>query len=202
LRIKRPEKRQDVGSYDSYPNNLDTVLHVNDPEGLNYDENGELVAVFYYHGIDVKQWVFAPSTTLVQQSIQLTAANMLSNGHINPGPGSTGHPRHLFDSHDAMWHWHWGPCWDDLNYAVMAFDTSHTPYFTQPLTPAECQARAPSTSARQGWVPGFNMLHVWLYKLNPCGTFAGTHPHVWEDAMEEPMVTTHAEWFQKMGLSF
>lgn len=66
----------------TYVNNLDSVLHVDDPEGLNYDENGELVAVFYYHGIDIRRWVLDPSAqaTLVQQSIALTAENMLTGG--------------------------------------------------------------------------------------------------------------------------
>jgi hypothetical protein len=186
----------------TYVNNLDTVLHVEDPEGINYDENGNLVAVFYYHGVDIKRWVLDPSSraALTQQSIALTMENMVTNGHITPGPGSTGHPRHLFQSHDAMWHYHWGPCWDNLDYARMSFDVNHTPFFVQPQTPGECQSRATSTTSRQGWVPGFNMLHVWLYKLNRCGVFAGTDPDVAQDAMPEPMLYTVMEFFHKMGI--
>ena len=51
-----------------------------------------------------------------------------------------------------------------------------------------------------GYIPAFNMLHVWLYKLNPCGTFAGTHPHLAVGHMPEPSFRSTSEWFEGMGI--
>lgn len=181
----------------THENRLDDHLEVAAPEGLNYDENGELIAVFFYHGIDVKDWVLAnlvgdqaAVNALFNQSVHLSSVSAATGGMLP----------HLFDSPDALWHQHWGPCWDGLDYLQMAFDPTIVPQFSQPLFPQECAAQGQETGRRPGWIPAFNMLHVWLYKLNPCGIFAGTHPDVAVGFPEEPMVRPRSEWFQGMGI--
>lgn len=180
----------------NYENILDGNLEIGAPEGLNYDENGELVAVFYYHGINVKDWVFANQSgnaawiqQLFGQSVQMGMHSAMSGGM---------HPM-LYASHEAMWHQHWGGCWDGLDYIAMFFNPLIVPIFNQPLFPAECAARV-TEGSRQGYLPAFNMLHVWLYKLNPCGTFAGTHPHLSMGYPEEPLTRSLDMWFTMMGL--
>lgn len=180
-----------------YENILDGHANVHEPEGLNYDENGNLVAVFYYHGIDVKNWVFAnqrgDETTiqaLFHQSVHMSALSAASGG-IYP---------QLYDSDEAIWHQHWGPCWDGLDYVQMAFDPTIVPGFDQHMLPDECVLQGELTGRRQGWAPAFNMLHVWLYKLNPCGVFAGIHPHVSVGFPEEPIARPLPQWFEIMGI--
>jgi hypothetical protein len=180
-----------------YENVLDGHLNIAEPEGLNYDENGNLVAVFYFHGIDVRQWVFANSAdeeavveVLFQKSVEIAVQSAVSGG-VYP---------QLFDSDEALWHQHWGACWDGLDYIDMAFDPTIIPIFNQHMFPQECAAQGESSDRRQGWIPAFNMIHVWLYRMNPCGLFAGTHPHVSEGYPEEPTARPLAEWFHGMGL--
>ena len=181
-----------------YENVLDGQVNAAEPEGLNYDENGNLVAVFHYHGIDVKEWVFAnqlgDDTTvqaLFQESVHRSALSAASGG-IYP---------QFYDSSEAIWHQHWGPCWDGLDYIPMAFDPTIVPGFNQHMLPEECALQGEISGRRQGWIPAFNMIHVWLYKLNPCGVFAGIHPHVSVEFPEEPMVRPLPEWFDIMGIA-
>lgn len=47
--LVRPDGTMDP----DYENILDETVDPLEPEGLNYDENGNLVAVFHYHGINV-----------------------------------------------------------------------------------------------------------------------------------------------------
>lgn len=186
----------DGGLDPNYENISDGDLVIGEPEGLNYDENGNLVAVFYYHGIDVKDWVFvneagdeAAIGAMFQQAVQMTMHSAMS-GSVEP---------YLFDDEHASWHQHWGSCWDGLDYISMYSNVEQEPFFNQAMFPQECSARE-SENQRQGYLPGFNMLHVWLYKLNPCGLFAGTHPDVSTAFPEEPQARELSHWFSAMGL--
>jgi len=76
------------------------------------------------------------------------------------------------------WHSHAGLCiteQDNGSGAKFVLD-QHTSF-------TECQA-IPNTQAYNIWVNVW-MLHVWLFDLNPGGTFAGMHPCVDPDAPSE-----------------
>lgn len=182
----------------NYENTLDGHVNIAEPEGLNYDEHGNLVAVFYFHGVDVRDWVIANQVgdqpaiqAMFQQSVQTSSFSAASGGIYPP----------LYDSNEAIWHQHWGPCWDGLDYLQMAFDPTIVPVFNQHVLPDECTFKGEISGRRQGWAPAFNMLHVWLYKLNPCGVFAGIHPHVAVGFPQEPTARPLPEWFDMMGLA-
>lgn len=179
----------------NYENVLDGTLEIDTPEGLNYDPDGKLVAVFYYQGIDILSWVFTPVGTPAWYS--LFNASVLAGLQ---GAGMHGGLPPFFDSEDENWHQHWGGCWDNLDYPAMTFNTNIVPQFNQHVFPAECAARATDPSVRQGWIPAFNMLHVWLYDLNPCGTFAGIHPHVSESYPPEPEARPLAHFLAALGI--
>ncbi|HEX8613238.1 MAG TPA: hypothetical protein VF800_18265 [Telluria sp.] len=132
------------------------------PEGLNYDANGRLWAVFYYSG---------PSPTGLK-------------GEKYP-PGDAFVPfAHLFGEGFAgdtdVWHHHNGACFTGLNYEHPTLDARKLT-FRQGLSPKECLpasavARGLPVSANVKWTPQFHMLHAWIYELNRCGTFAHAHP--------------------------
>ena len=128
---------------------IDYAFDHADPEGLNYGADGDLWAVFYYNG---------PGPTN-------TDPDDIFNPFAMAPEGFTG-------DHD-MWHHHAGSCFGGLDYANPSYDPT-TLDFHECTTPAECFAITGSTSTV--WNPKFHMLHLWLYKLNPCGTFAGAHP--------------------------
>ncbi|MFB9244661.1 hypothetical protein IV454_15445 [Massilia antarctica] len=132
------------------------------PEGLNYDARGHLWAVFYYSG---------PSPTRL-------------NGEKYP-PGDSYVPNlHAFDEGFAgdtdVWHHHNGVCFTGLNYEHPTLDASKLT-FRQGLSPKQC---LPASAIAKGlpvatdvkWTPQLHMLHVWLYELNRCGTFADADP--------------------------
>ncbi len=181
----------------NYENIQDGNLSIGEPEGLNYDEDGNLIAVFYYHGINVKDWVFANESG-DQAAIGALFVESVTQSSISAASGGM-YPM-LYASHEALWHQHWGGCWDGLNYLAMAFYPQIVPLFNQHMFPQECAAQGIPTGRRQGWIPAFNMMHVWLYKLNPCGTFAGTHPHASEGFPEEPTARPLEHWFMGMGI--
>lgn len=181
-----------------YQNSQDGILEIAKPEGLNYDENGNLIAVYYYHGIDVKELVLASLGGDIPR-VQELFGEAIVNSMTSAMSGGTWPP--LYDSPEALWHQHWGACLDDLDYAAMSFDTSHQVFYSENYEIGECLARVKAGS-RQGYTTAFNMIHVWLYKLNPCGIFAGTHPHAsmgyQEEGAYDPRTT--AEWFELLGL--
>lgn len=138
------------------------------PVGLNYASDGALWGIFYYIG---------PSGSR-------------EDGSVYP-------PRHTFrpfsqapegfEGDDDAWHWHAGTCFVGLDVNNPSLDPADYE-FLERLSPSECAARAREASGGQiqepSWVPQFHMLHVWLYELNPCGTFAGAHPELDIDAAD------------------
>lgn len=171
----------------TYPNTIDGNLSITQPEGLNYDPDGNLVAVFFIRTIDVRQWIFATDRDpLIQEAMDLVYR---------------GAPPHIFNSADEMWHEHYGACWNGLDYPAMSLDPSIVPIFTQHLTMQECAQYAAETQQTDipkfGWLPAFNMIHVWLYRLNPCGLFANTLPALAVGYPEEPFPFTFEEWYAK-----
>ncbi len=203
---------------EAWDNISDELVEVRLPEGLNYDENGNLVAVFYYKGIDVADWVRSnrklflcqsgaitdlTACSYVQQSVQqMTLQAFGSVGlMLDPAthtPMDMG-PPHLdyFSDGDGseMWHQHLGACWDNFLYEAMQVNPEHTPIFDQMLTPSECSAQL--TTPYRGYIPAFNMLHLWIFKLNRCGLFAGTDEDVSPLAEPEPVAydKTRLEFF-------
>lgn len=129
---------------------IDYAFDHTDPEGLNYSAGGDLQAVFYYVG---------PGPTD-------TDPDDIFNPFAETPEGFTGH-------HDG-WHHHAGSCFIGLDYTNPTYDWTELD-FHECTTPTECYTMAGTTPVV--WNPKFYMLHLWLYKLNPCGTFAGHHPH-------------------------
>ncbi len=124
-------------------------VQLEDPEGLNYTPAGELVAVFYYHGAG-----FTGSA----------ADGTLAEDPFNPYAMA---PEGFTGDHDG-WHHHIGACLGGVDYLDPTYDASELS-FTECVPAWECPAGT-------RWNPKFHMLHLWLYKLNPCGKFAGHHP--------------------------
>lgn len=138
---------------------LDYTFEADNPEGLNYDENGELWAVFHYAGANPD-----PANGPGWNPFAMAPA------------GYTGH-------HD-MWHHHAGACFIGLDYDDPEMDSDNLG-FHECIGPGQCGMMAyMSGTSDFRWNPKFYMLHVWLYKLNPCGLFAGEHPDIMSDATE------------------
>lgn len=185
-----------------WENTSDTNLDLSEPEGLNFDENGELAAVFFYHGTNIRDWVLVNAAEAQQPTPQGQAAiAAMAQESLNESMQSAmsgGMYPMIFNTHEALWHQHWGGCWNNLDYVAMSFNPAHEPQFINHTLPAECHVLSPNTN--NGWLPAFNMLHVWLYKLNPCGTFAGTHPHISQNFPEEPDYREGEMWFHMMEM--
>lgn len=147
---------------------LDYTFNPGRPEGLNYDASGRLWAVFYYVG---------PSPTRL-------------DGTKYP-PGDSYKPFSQapegFCGEADVWHHHAGGCFKGLNYEQPTMDPAMLS-FREGLSPQQCLASCavqkglPVTSNVK-WTPEFHMLHAWIYALNPCGTFAGTHPELAKNAL-------------------
>lgn len=172
----------------AYENTLDEHLEITRPEGLNYDPAGNLIAVFYYHGINVREALFAEDKTpYIAQ-----AMGMVYNATMPE----------LYASVDEMWHHHYGACVVGVDYEAMSLDPTIVPTFYQNLTPAECREYAVEAQGTQDpkytWNPAFNMIHVWLYKLNPCGIFGNTDPEVAVGYPEETFEFPFDVWYEKM----
>lgn len=90
-----------------------------------------------------------------------------------------------FAGDEDHWHTHIGSCFGGVDYSDPTYDPSELDY-NQCMSPQECYAYTGSTETI--WTPKFYMLHLWLYDLNPCGRFAGTHP---DAAVGEPDVPNH-----------
>ncbi len=209
------------GVYDEdHLNVSDETVEITLPEGLNYDENGELVAVFYYQGINIADWVKSNRTEYlcsvgaiidvdICNEATTTVGGLVMQSFstvglmINPQTGmlmDMGIPDYnAFSDSDSseMWHQHLGACFDNFRYESMQVDPTHTPIFDQVLTLSECSAQL--TTPFRGYLPAFNMMHLWLYKVNRCGIFAGTDPEVSQLAEEEPQAfdLTRLQFFGK-----
>ncbi len=127
--------------------------------GLNYDENGNLVAVFYIKTIDRH-----PSNPLLVD------------------PADDHPPETSFDGlghHD--WHMHmsvWISGLGSTNPANVQFQQN------LPVSEVLCrvgQIGGPGyffPNSSNLYSPKFYMLHLWNHKINTCGRFAGTDPEV------------------------
>lgn len=140
---------------------LDYRFNPGAPEGLNYDANGRLWAVFYYSG---------PSPT------RLDGTKYPPGDRFRPFSQA---PEGFCGDAD-VWHHHAGGCFKGLNYEQPNMDPAKLS-FREGISPRQCLAgcsteRGLPVTSNAKWTPEFHMLHAWIYELNPCGTFAGTHP--------------------------
>lgn len=176
----------------SYENPIDDSVEITQPEGLNYDADGNLVAVFYYHGLDVEDINEAEGNEAAISQLIETGLIMgyLMRDHFLP--------HDAFAGDDETWHSHVGACWDNLDYIAMQQPGAVYPLFNQHMTPEQCSNMP--TAGASAWSPAFNMLHLWLYELNPCGKFAGTHPYVSQNGPTEPFFQPLEDWAAQMGL--
>lgn len=133
---------------------LDYHFEASNPEGLNYDSKGNLWAVFYYFGATPPQ----PDGTLYPPK-----------DAFNPLAGIPGG----FVGEKDEWHHHAGACLLGVNYQDPEMNPENLS-FLQCLSPSECAQQAQDREYR--WTAKFHMVHLWLYELNPCGTFANAHP--------------------------
>lgn len=145
-------------------------FNAGEPEGLNYSESGELLAVFYY-GLG--------ATDLHNLAPHVPAGAALAN--IAPPNGFAGGM-----SHD--WHQHVGPCFGRFTagYPPAPVPGGGLTGFDQCLTEAECAAVPPIPGQLQIWSAQFHMLHVWAYQFNECGVHAGINDAASPGAPEEP----------------
>lgn len=140
---------------------LDYTFKPGEPEGLNYDANGRLWAVFYYSG---------PSPTRLNGTKYGAGDSFRPFSQVPEG----------FCGNTDVWHQHAGACFKGLNYEQPNMDPAKLS-FREGLSPRQCletcaAERGLPVSSNVKWAPEFYMLHAWIYELNPCGTFAGTHP--------------------------
>ena len=147
--------------------------------GLNFDENGQLVAAFYIR-------------TIAKDP----------NNPLAVDPNDDHPPHHSFHGleHHA-WHYHQSVWISGLG--------TMTPDFQQELPLEEVLCRVHMIGGPTQFFPvsghlyspKFYMLHVWVHKLNECGLFAGTDPTVavgypdehlteWDPANSWPMCGT------------
>jgi hypothetical protein len=135
---------------------LDYDFEASNPEGLNYDADGNLWAVFYYAGAD-------------------------PNGSVAFNPLAA--PPQGFHGHHDMWHHHAGACLLGIDYENPEMDAESL-NFVECIGPAECGYLAATTGygSTFKWNPKFHMIHLWIYELNRCGTFAGAHPDLMPEA--------------------
>ena len=137
-------------------------LDIERPVGLNYDPEGNLLAVFY---------IRLPETQ------EVTPENPFGDLFVNPADDF---PPSSFDTLTADdWHTHqstWFTGLDSLN--------SESVYFEEDVPVEAIVSRLQDTDFQlfpesdQSYSPKFWMLHGWFHSLNPAGTFANTHPDV------------------------
>lgn len=174
------------------------------PPGLNFDRNGRLVAVFWSSpkAIPLVQKFTIPEFVRMPLATQEIAERNLRFAFRLPPPASFAMFGNL-----VSWHSHENVVLENLgardengNYLPQAVR------FRQGLT-AEVFARTLATRVLQQEtvvalleppVPalpyphfntavfqGFHMMHLWVGLKNPEGAFAGTHPEVSSDALDE-----------------
>lgn len=145
---------------------LDYRFEHDRPEGLNYDADGKLWGVFYMVG---------PSP-FKRDGTRFPPGHELRLG--KPAPDG-------FAGNQDVWHSHAGVCFEGVDFRDPTLDPEKLG-FTEATNPRAClgeiEGPAMTRSGDAQWWPKFHMLHVWLYELNPCGTFAGAHPLLARDA--------------------
>ena len=146
-----------------------TELDVTNPVGLNYDNEGNLIAVFYLR---------------LPQPLESTPENPL--GSIMNDPEDD-FPPTSFDTLTADdWHTHrsaWITGLGNLN--------SEAVYFEEDVPIESVASRIENANSElfpksdQFYNPGFWMLHGWFHSFNPNGTFAITNPNAGLYGVEE-----------------
>ncbi len=144
-------------------------LDIERPIGLNYDAEGNLLAVFYIR---------------LPERQEATPENPLAELFVNPADDF---PSSSFDTlTDDDWHTHqsaWLTGLGSLN--------SESVYFEEDVPVEAIVSRLEDIDFQlfpesdQGYSPKFWMLHGWFHSLNPAGTFANTHPDVAPYAPQE-----------------
>jgi hypothetical protein len=138
-------------------------FHPEAPIGLNIDDKGNLWGVFY------------------------------SIGHER-GPEDilTTAPEGFVGEEDE-WHSHVGACLLGVNLDRPTYDPAALD-FRQCLTREQCAITAQRLGYEHyDWSAKFYLLHAWLYALNPCGTFAVSHPFLMPGAMDPDLAMCTAE---------
>lgn len=146
-----------------------TELDVTSPVGLNYDNEGNLIAVFYLR---------------LPQPLEATPENPLAGIMTDPADDF---PPTSFDTLTADdWHTHrsaWITGLGDLN--------SEAVYFEEDVPIEAVASRLENANSElfpesdQFYNPGFWMLHGWFHSFNPNGTFAITNPNAGLYGVEE-----------------
>lgn len=99
-------------------------------------------------------------------------------------------PPSLTNNETESWHKHGGLCMTVLHSYDANGNLVRTGSANQHTTYNECQAfpnDEPQTDGTNMWA-NFWMVHIWLYDLNPNGLFAGTHPCVDSDGLDESTI--------------
>lgn len=146
-----------------------TEIDINNPVGLNYDNEGNLIAVFYLR---------------LPQTLEATPENPLAeiiNDPVDDFPPAS------FDTLTADdWHTHrsaWLTGLGNLN--------AESVYFEEDVPTEAIVSRLENINSElypatdQFYNPGFWMLHGWFHSLNPNGTFAITNPNAGLYGIEE-----------------
>ena len=146
-----------------------TELDVKSPVGLNYDNEGNLIAVFYLR---------------LPQTLEAASENPLAGLTINPVDDF---PPSSFDTLTADdWHTHrsaWLTGLGNLN--------SESVYFEEDVPLEVLGSRLENIGFQlypesdQFYNPKFYMLHGWFHSFNPNGTFAITNPNAGLYGVEE-----------------
>jgi hypothetical protein len=145
-------------------------LDIERPVGLNYDEEGNLVAVFYLR---------------VPRALPPNSNNPAQGLMVDPADDTP--PDVSFDTlTSADWHHHHNPWVTGLGNL-----NPHRVYFEEDV-PFEIVAQRLQQSqfkffpeSDQYFVPKLWMLHGWFHSLNPDGAFAGINPNLSPYAPEE-----------------
>jgi hypothetical protein len=149
------------------------------PRGLNFDTDGNLIAVFYYRS--------------VARSQTPNPADPL--WFLRPDPAHDHPPHVFFDGRPhSDWHTHLNFCieglgqpdWRDVCFRQGLNDAQVAECV---LDPATGQPRQFFPATDRLFNPKIYMLHAWVHTLNPCGLFAGTHPEISPEAPEEHELT-------------
>ena len=146
----------------------DSKLDLNHPLGLNFDDQGNLVAVFYVR---------------IPQSQEPSPNDPLAGLSVDP---TDNFPPESFDTvSEKDWHNHQSVWFDGLG----SLD-SRSFYFEEGLPLEIVASRLQQTpvfpKSDKAYVPKFWMLHGWFHSLNPEGVFGNIHPNVSPYAPEEP----------------
>lgn len=144
-------------------------LDIERPLGLNYDNEGDLQAVFYLR---------------FPQTLEATPENPLAELTIDPADDFA--PASFDTITDEDWHTHqsmWFTGVGNLNSESVYFDED-TPLsaVVSRLEQIDFQVFPESD---EGYRPKFYMMHGWFHSINPDGNFANLHPDLGIYAPEE-----------------